>query len=172
MLSGRKRRTVRELKKFDNGRFFRALTKLLPFAGLWCGLKLGSLNRALPMHCREVCMHGEVDSSLRLTQRQELYSYLESIRRIWNRILGSDVQPHCLDVKTVEMFHLLMPAYSSHDAHKIRTAMRNLDAFPHVRNAAIRRNVEIRTLSCERVLTIESFLADVMYLEGRQHARR
>ncbi|KAK3045703.1 hypothetical protein LTR09_012748 [Extremus antarcticus] len=146
-LPGNSRRRVQQLKKDTN--LLDALVALLPFAGLWSDFDLGPLNHELAMRCRE-----------------EQCSYLRSIGNVWQGILGSDVEPHCVDAETVQMLHVLMPAHSSRDSQEIHSSMRNLKAFPGVRSPFVRRRLQARVLSCERILTFKSFHRDMILLEG------
>jgi len=54
MLTERKRRNLKELKRLDNGALLAAMSPLLPFVALWVDFQPGALNRVLPMRCREV----------------------------------------------------------------------------------------------------------------------
>ena len=155
---------VRQLKK-DN-KLVKALLELLPFAGLWADYEPGALNRELPMRCREVSISDLHTQRTRAKDSQELYCYLRSIHRRWTHILGPDVDPHCLDLQTVRLFHVLMPAHSIHDSRTICASMQNFKAFAHVRNPTIRQGIQNRLLSCERIPTFKSFHRDTILLEG------
>jgi hypothetical protein len=54
MLTKRKLRNLKELKKIDEGGLLAAITPLLPFTALWVDFQPGALNRVLPMRCRDV----------------------------------------------------------------------------------------------------------------------
>ncbi|KAM0714573.1 hypothetical protein Q7P37_009869 [Cladosporium fusiforme] len=149
MLTARKRRNLRELKKVDGGGLLAAITPLLPFVALWVDFQPGALNRVLPMRCRE-----------------EIYHYLTCIHKVWSDILGKDVFPECLDEHTVELLYLRMPAYSAHDAFHIEEALRVSTAFPAAHSDRIRRAVLGRILACEKVITFKSFHADMVLLEA------
>lgn len=52
-LTERKRKTVEQMRR-KVGILNRGFDRLLPFIGLWAGLRLGCLNRLLPMRYPEV----------------------------------------------------------------------------------------------------------------------
>ena len=85
---------------------------------------------------------------------------------MWTYILGQDVDPHNLDLQTVRLFHLLMPDNSTCDAWTICESIRKFDAFPHVRSLSVRQKLQVRVLSCERIVTLKSFHRDTILLEG------
>jgi len=85
---------------------------------------------------------------------------------VWQGILGSDVEPHCVNAETVRILHVLIPAHSSKDSQEIRSSMRNLKVFPRIRSPSVRRRLQARVLSCERILTFKSFHRDMILLEG------
>lgn len=91
---------------------------------------------------------------------------MRSIHQRLTYILGPDVDPHCLDLQTVRLFEVLMPANSSCDARVIHESMRTFKAFPRVRNPSVRKGLQARLLSCERILTLKSFHRDTIVLEG------
>ena len=80
--------------------------------------------------------------------------------------MGQDVDAHNLDLQTVRLFHLLMPANSSYDARTICESIRKFEAFPHVHSPSVRQNLQVRVLSCERIITLKSFHRDTILLEG------
>lgn len=53
MLTPRKQRNLREIRRVDEGRLLAAFTPLLPYIALWVDLQPGALNRVLPLRCRE-----------------------------------------------------------------------------------------------------------------------
>ena len=108
----------------------------------------------------------------RAETRQEQCCYLRYIYTQLKGILGSDVEPHCLDAETVRTFHVLMPARSAKDSQEIYTRMHNLQVFPRVRSPTIRRKLVARLLGCERILTFKSFHQDMILLEGCYQALR
>lgn len=59
-----------------------------------------------------------------------------------------------------------MPFYSSQDVETIEKAMHSLKAFPHVRDSAIRGRLASRAVKHKRILTLDSFRADVIFLEA------
>ena len=90
---------------------------------------------------------------------------MESVRYTWNYILGTDVEPHRLDAATVKLFNVLMPVYSSENAETIDKGIDNFTAFPHVLDQGIRQRLKTRAIQCERIRTLDSFRADIIFLE-------
>ena len=56
-----------------------------------------------------------------------------------------------------------MPVYSSKDAETIDKAIDDFTAFPHVLDQGIRQRLKTRAIECERVRTLDSFRADIIF---------
>lgn len=91
---------------------------------------------------------------------------------MWTYILGSDVNPQCLDLHTVRLLEALMPMNSSCDARSICASMRKFEAFRQVRNPLVRHGLQARVLSRERILTLKTFHRDTILLEGCYQPQR
>lgn len=81
-------------------------------------------------------------------------------------ILGVELSPERLDVHTVRLLYLRMPAHSKNDALYIERSMYASTTFPTVQSETVRNNLLSRILACEKVLTFKSFHADMILLEA------
>ena len=60
-LSDNNRKRIRQLKQPVERNLLAAFLELLPYAALWTSFQVGTLNRILPMRCREVSSPGTSD---------------------------------------------------------------------------------------------------------------
>jgi hypothetical protein len=88
------------------------------------------------------------------------------MHRVWSKIIDTDVFPECLDVRTIHLLHVRMPAYSAHDVFHIGKQLQLSTIFPTARDERVRSSLLSRIRSCERVLTFKTFHADMVLLEA------
>ena len=88
------------------------------------------------------------------------------MHEIWSSILGEELEPGNLDRHTVRLLHLRMPACSAYDTLFVDTAMRASTIFPAAKSWRIRQRLLSRILAREKILTFQSFHADMVLLEA------
>lgn len=150
-LSGSKKNILHAVLR--NGPILEALDALLPFTGLWDGLRLGNVHKHLALHCDE-----------------DIISYLHHVRDIWNRILGThdegahDEAKGLLDVETVQFLQYKSPSTSPDDKKSIREAMGRGELFALVSDRGARDRILQNVLSLQVVIpSIASFHKNMKY---------
>ncbi|KAL2808642.1 hypothetical protein BJX63DRAFT_424458 [Aspergillus granulosus] len=149
-LSERKAQYLSQLGDELNKPICSALDRILPFIGLWDGLKLGAFCRILPLRCPEV----------------EFSYYLEQIYHKWSFIMGDESTFALLDTETVVSLETLTPK-ASFDASRISTMMNENKLFPAIHEAATREDIMQRLLSIQgRIPSFATFIDDSKCMEA------
>lgn len=103
---------------------------------------------------------------------KEVYSYLDNVEQTWKYILGDEVPGRMLDSETVRKLDVKYPRLLASDAREVQTMMEDNVIFGAVRDREARRKVSIRLQRCNRIVTLESFFADMLYLRAAYNALR
>lgn len=91
---------------------------------------------------------------------------MDAVREFWTGLLSTDVTSDCIDTDTVNLLRCKMPTFSSNDAAEIVELMRSGILFRDVRSEEAREMLQRRVLECDRIITLESFFQDAMYLKA------
>ena len=105
-------------------------------------------------------------------QSQEQCSYLHYLASTLKEILHGEVDPDALDVETIELLYLRMPAHSLHDRKHITEMFHARLLFKQVLDPEIRGRLQSRVLLCRRFITMRSFGLDMNMLERCERLMR
>ncbi|KAI9727190.1 MAG: hypothetical protein M1834_008498 [Cirrosporium novae-zelandiae] len=147
-LSAKKLSNYRQLKK--NHQLIQTFDALLPFYGLWPALKLGTLNRILPLHCQEEIIH-----------------YLELILNTWSAIICHQTDWKALvDAQTVEYLQCLAPNSCRADRTSVQRLMSSNKIFKRVKNPNHRSEILSQILNIPYIIpSLHTFQKNTIYLE-------
>jgi hypothetical protein len=125
-----------------------ALDSLWDFTGLWDALELGNIHKHLALHCDE-----------------QIISYLNHVRSIWNQIFkGLESLKVYLDIETVQMLQFKAPGVYAPDGEQIRDYMTSGQLFTLIKDGRSRQMLLNNIMGLSNLIpSIKSFHADMKY---------
>jgi len=165
-LSQSMRRCVLRLEALPE-KFVESLDALIPFAGLWPALLIGTFTRLLDLRCPEVYELRLYAMSISNVLSKEMTRYLRQIKKTWTHIVGdSEADQLGLDANTVAILQGRCPSLSLEDRAHIQNRIVAGDVLPAVQIDDERSRIFDRVCSIQHVIpSIHTFLEDTKYLE-------
>lgn len=166
-LSKSKQDYVRRLEAQPE-RFLDSLDALIPFAGLWPAIQIGTFPRLLNLHCSEVWRASDLVPLRVLTDTQEMTRYLRRVKEMWTSIIGeNDGKRLLIDPNTVYLLQGRCPGLSSEDrafvtweysqaTYSLRSKPRTTDQRSSTAYVRLMKHV---------IVSIRTLLEDTKYLE-------
>ncbi|KAJ9137687.1 hypothetical protein NKR23_g9005 [Pleurostoma richardsiae] len=129
---------------------FAALRALVDIPAFWYALHLGSSDKLLQTRGEEEMVH-----------------YLAEVNRVWNDLLGRDLRSQLaglVDEYTLKQIQLRAPLVSRRDYRFLEEGMESKLLFARITVPEWRQRLKDALLQQHRILTLETFLQDLIYL--------